>query len=1081
MLLNVSSPWASQKRERVKAVIVMMIAFMAMIWSFTAIFSSHTAFAQNSQKCDSFVVIGDYQGVRDVKAGLDQKIKDKFGVDDVSTAVYNGRSTNEVASQIEKSDINGKCVIVESGTMDLQKSKGEMEKSIRRASRALSGAKQVYWVTPVVDDARVGNKYHTKKFADALRNSAGKNINVVNVQQLSVDSNLFEDDGIRMTDEGYEKRIGLIVNRVERDNKKQDDKDKSKSSTPTPAPGGGSGTGTGNQGGGGQGSSDPWGGTGSGGIDGGESGETDDTVQNPEPDDDGNPGIDYSKVSPLSMANKARNIGTSSAANNYLMVSRWENLEIPSQEIKFTSLSSIPTTLMGAGVEKAYGGTRIFYVGLVALAEVALGDVFASWAIKIADGIFARLAGGPSASIAKMSVIATSLITVALMFSLARAMDTKSRMSGRQRVMGMVQSVGKAVGGLIIIMAMSFQSAKNSNGEDYETGVSEMLEGMKSARDKAKDRDFDNENMDTGEGSKQAADFSTWQPLSLGWFLSLGYFMGNQVAGAFLNIGNAVLLAPMEMTANAMFESNAKNVNPACDRFVDAMNVTYRSTKYASSRPAMSSAISSIDFMYYKMALIPYKHAWGGKNFQSSNSFCINLESKSNKAAGDTLMLARTAGLYKEVAGSGNLIHYSGMSEATYTNGRHTASNPAENFSHGLPSLDGLLVDSKGNWQNNDEKGTYRVIARARNYLSGGTDVLEDRNPGIYYFASCVWEPDKNGAKAHSSVKKASAMGPSGVADKEKDMPPLEVEIKVRRKTKKYLEQSESVVNNSGRAGTHESLEKTKKLFDETRELGSDGEEGEGGEDNAPPPEENKDDNNDDNKDDNKDGEDKDANTNDEKDDDESNAETGDSEAVKIPSPTSRRISDFDCSNDFIVNLDDIKSEAMTGFNSQNHWAQRWDYTPAPPRSLMEVSKNVYDRIAGKVAGWLTTDNDAGLQEKNGEEDGGEPDENETLEHISKDNPAIDPKVAFNDLVDGDTSNNPAKDFWEHMAGKSHKGGAMFVSAISFTAAATAALVLGGVLAMILGINLVLSLFLMFAGFMFIVYVFQSAIKGVMK
>ena len=1139
MIITASSPWKNKAAAQWRNIVISLVFLIGLVASFSAIFSTESATAQvnGSDGCTSMTLIGDHQGVQDMRADMEKKAESELGIKDFDSQVYNGRNTNQIARQIKSSNLSGRCVIIEGGTGDLKSSRKEIEKSLDKAMKAInaSGAKKVFWVSPVVDDARAGKKYSTKVFADALREKSGGKVKIINIQQLSVKSDLFKDNGLTMTEEGYKERVDLIIKKAKpianpdgknNDNKSGDNKDSRNNNSGNNSgdknsgdnsgnnnsgnnsgdssgnnsgnnnsgnsnsgnsnsgnnsgnnnSGGNSGNNSGNNNSGGNSGGDLRGGERSSGNAESGRGNEDNVVV------DGGPGrnVDTQLSSPLAMSKNIAEYGKSNASQ-FLIVNRWGGFNIASPAFRIDQPVSTGqgsfNSLLSNGL---FNLAQFFFSILINGLLLVVGDSIPTLGIKVANASFALLIGGYAGSKGIVTSIATALCTIAFVFSFMTAIDTKARMTPKQRVMHVGSSVMRVMVAVMAFLFVAYQSSKNHN-EDY---TSELVHEISTAKDQ--NVDIDPKNTGAENREKTAGDFTSWEPFSLGWFLSLAYFLGNQVASAGFNIGSALVIYPIDKVSTAIDDAFSGNdLRPACDRYVDSVNLAFRGTKFATGSPAISTTLSSLDYTYVRLVIKPYSYLWGGSSFQSGNSYCRDFEQKAGRPAGEMLLMARGAGMWKEAAGSGNIIESQGVSPDKYANGSHISSAATSNLSGGLISGQaGVLVTPEGRWQGDNE---YSAMERANSFLKGGKDKsVSDADPGTYYFASCVWTPDSATSHIDSSMKGVTSMGPAGLSDKDQDLPPYEVEVEMNKYMEESLDKSAGIVSGVGSVGA--TADKYNEFFDNAKG---------GGEEAEQEQEEDTEDNKDADKD--KDSEDKDSEDKDSEDkdsegtDDGGSSDTGDKEEkeqedkdkkkIKIPSPQYRRLNDEDCQNPFVFYLDSIGSDGMSGWNSQSQWAERWDYTPLPPPTLMDslssalsgASKSAIESVPGGSFLYNVWDNAKNFGEwgaekikgaiTGGSDDSGDDsgDSGETLDPIDpEDNPKIDPSVALDESVNS-SGYNTAKDFWEYRAGY-HTDGTTTVVSLIVIFIGVGMIILYIIPVLLLGIvNIVFAIYLMLSG-----------------
>lgn len=429
------------------------------------------------------------------------------------------------------------------------------------------------------------------------------------------------------------------------------------------------------------------------------------------------------------------------------------------------------------------------------------------------------------------------------------------------------------------------------------------------------------------------------------------------------------------------------------------------------------------------------------------------MENQAGRPVGEILLMARGAGIWKEAAGSGNIIKGKQVSETQYANGEHMYVSTSSNLTEGLPSgKDGVLVDAAGNWRGSD---SYNAMSRAENFVSGGKDLSpSNSDPARYYFASCIWDPREENSKIEAGFAGLIAMGPTGLVEEGKPIPPLEVEVGYNKYIADSLKESRDIVSSVGSLSSTQG--KATEFFDNMAlEPGAE------------------------------------------------------AEKKKIPSPSSVNLGNEDCQNPFIFNLDDVSAGGLSGWNSQNQWASRWDFTPLPPPSLSDSLKSALlgagvnavknlpvmgtifrSANAIREASGAAWDAAKGVWNTvtdilPGGEEGGEGEEasqEETLKPIDpKDNPPLDPKVSLSESVSSE-GYNTAMTFWETRNGQGPAGilGMMASVVIILVSLCIFTLYILPV-AIISVLNFALSVYLFNAGFILIAGLIGMAFRGTTK
>lgn len=923
MIKFVQSPWKDTRFQRSRNLVLSVILLFTIAISFIAVFTTYSSKAQagnNAANCTSFRLFGDIHGAGDNKAGLKDRLDKDLGVTDYRSHTHGGRDVNDIVDEIKAAKLGqGSCLIIEGGTKNIfEKTKspeGYTEEDNRKAIEALleatKGAPKVFWVTPIVNESNTSG-LQTKKFNKLLSEVVGQkgnNVEIVDIQQLSLDGDNFNgDSNFVMTNDGYKKRVDIIMGEIKKNVKKNDDKP-STSSSNTPAPGGdnnnggsnnGGNTGGGNTGGGNTGGGNTGGGAPaySGGAEDGGDSNVGSNVCSSKDRDEGKCGSPELKDAPLEKFREIEDINNFGSAQKYLMSTRWNQSQLPVTQIDFLN----PSTLLSSGMvtfANLFLALSNICVGfLMAAITAASGDILVSSAMRMANGVFGFLAGGSlgvddatgSGSSARLSVIATSIATIAGIFALFNALRSDAGPI-KNRLASVAWAVLKSMLSILFLVFVAFQSKKGAPGGTQDGNLDSDNTAIV-----VKDGDggtLNNNKFDKDGITKaqRAGDFESWAPMSLGWFLSLGYWGGQQIASAAYQIGAVFILRPVEkMTEIANSESEKNGPAPACDRYADAINLAFRKTRVAESSQNLATLMSTIDYFFYRYHFWAYKEMYGGHTFSAGNSFCIELENRNDVNPSEMLLFLRAAGMAKEFAGTGNIMDDAG----TYTNGRHSAVDFRYNLSSGAPQSDGYIIRQNGTWQSASD--IFAPSERAKRFLGMGSG----KEGYKWYFAACYWDPKQTRSYLHSTWKDTRAQGASGTIVTDHGFK-WEKELLSEENFKKLKEAAVRNYNGStaqlGSTGLT-NVDLANKLFDEV-EWGE-GEEG--------------------------------------------------AEKIKIQSPKNDRLNDADCQNNQIMPLDSTKSDSSaSGWGSGNPWASRWDFDAVDPKSLTQFLDELKDDAKGAV------------------------------------------------------------------------------------------------------------------------------------
>lgn len=1018
MIKFVQSPWKDTRFQRSRNLVLSVILLFTIAISFIAVFTTYSSKAQagnNAANCTSFRLVGDIHGAGDNKAGLKDRLDKDLGVTDYRSHTHGGRDVNDIVDEIKAAKLGqGSCLIIEGGTKNIfEKTKspeGYTEEDNRKAIEALleatKGAPKVFWVTPIVNESNTSG-LQTKKFNKLLSEVAGQkgnNVEIIDIQQLSLDGDNFNgDSNFVMTNDGYKKRVDIIMGEIKKNVKKNDDKP-STSSSNTPAPGGDNNNGGSNNGGNTGGGNTGGGNTGGGNTGGGapayDRGATDgsdtnvgSSVCSSKDRNEGKCGNTDLKFAPIEKFREIQSINNFKEAQNYLMASRWSQSSLPVAPVDFED----PITLIShpmVSVANFFIGVSSLCISLLISAATAVsGDLLVTLTMRFANGTFGFLAGGSlgvneatgTGSSARLSVIATSIATIAGIFALFNALRSDAGPI-KNRLASVAWAVLKSMLSILFLVFIAFQSKKGAPG------------GTSGAEEMGKDntsiivRDGDGSTLDNNKFDRngpvdhqRASDFQSWAPMSLGWFLSLGFWGGQQIAGAMYQIGAVFILRPIEIVTQSMSAENTGESAPACDRYADAVNLAFRKTRVAETSQNLATLMSTMDYIFYRYHFWAYKEMLGGHTFSAGNSFCTALEVQNDVNASEMLLFLRAAGMAKEFAGTGNIMDDAG----TYTNGRHSAVDFRYNLSKGAPQSDGYIIRQNGTWQSASDR--FNPMQRAERFLG-----LKHSSIGArWYFSACYWDPTQQRSYLHSTWKGVKAQGPAALIEDDMD---IKWEVDLQRK-EDFDKLKEAAVRD--RNGLNQNIGdsgKTDKdlivrVFDNV----------------------------------------------------EWDEESGEDHKEKILShnPKNDRLNDGDCQNSLIMPIDHLNEDASaTGWGSGNPWAARWDFNPISPKSLTELLKDKGKEAVKNgfkstvklgwekakrvpVLGMAPTLAEGGydglkiLQGKLGDLMGHFEDKPETID-INKDD-KTDPSTAFF-AVRSDNGSSPAETFWNTATGKGSLG-----------------------------------------------------------
>lgn len=783
------TPWdtgaISKRRNMLTAVFITLM----MVASVFGIFLSSQAKAQDSDAsgCENYLIVGDTHGVGDKSAGLEDKLLSS-GAKSVEFLVHNGRNTSEIADQLEGQNLDDTCVIIEGGTANSQDSKEDIDSDIKSVLDNASSAKHVFWVTPVVSDSKAGANWSTKKFNNSLNEAASGNddLTIIDLQDMSLKDDLFRDNGVSMTDDGYNQRAEAIASGARVDPEESGDNSDDSSSDDSSGNGDGSGdsgnsdsgnSDNGNSNGGG-GNSD--GGSNSGNNDGTSNGGNREANRNEDCDTSECFNGDPSKASPKAIADSLNEVTDYGTASRYLAIQRWGAVNIAAPAYDFTDPASLPSALSSRAVGGLMGLGATAMTMTFTIIILAFTPDVTSFMTSIADYIFGNFIGGNildegSSNAGSTGVLVTSILTILILMSIIRAASTDTNMSLKQRAAGALSSIAKGAILLMLVMFMAAQSKKNHEGESEQTAQNTSDEAFEDIMDSDNDGNLPEGGGDTeytggaqggqgGGSTNNINDPSSWHALSLGWIVSTAYYYGQMAGGAVSNIVGSFLITPIDFVTNSV-ENYTKNYDgyTACDRYTGAMHVAFNATGAVQTNANKSNVLTSLDNLYIGTFFNAYQTIYGGQTEAAGNSWCFVLERENGVRPAEWMMLSRTAGLYYEGIGQGNIIPT--MDTSVHTTGEMSNVDPQAATTNGLKSSQGYLLKADGSWQSNNPAFNYPL--RAATFMGGGNEAAAAE--ARYYMSACEWTPGDTYGHINDDWKYVRAMGKTGGDDSSGD------------------------------------------------------------------------------------------------------------------------------------------------------------------------------------------------------------------------------------------------------------------------------------------------------------------------
>lgn len=774
MISYANEPWKKRGLSSFLNHILAVMFLGVILLSYSFMLGNSKALAEPNEgvmeTCSTVIIAGDVHAVEDEGADLHKKLKDS-GVKTIKSYTHEGRRTNEVVNAIKDVDPKGKCFIIEAGTGNLHdKSSEQNRKEINRMAEKLKDANKVYWVSPVISGDRSDLGVSSKQFNDDLRDvlKDKKNFNVINAQKLSSNPSHFDKEsingaGMRMTSEGYNRRVDLIVDSIQEDLKIETPTSPSpspSSSAPSnasqaPAPGGGEQTvpvpdSDGDQ-------------TTPGGGDKTTPAPTPDGEEDTDPKDPPSENWETDAYSPLSFAEKLDTMQSSEEASRYLTLVRWGVPSVPIQKYSPDN-TSFQLNPQNQRNQQILAGAHATMMGGYAFLNAALNSDFGTLALKVGDYFYGKFFGLESSRTASLNgdnkaafALLSSIFMIAFMLAGWRSLSSMS-MSPKQRVSSFFTSIAKTSLVMSFAIVSGTMSKANAAGDaHHDQAMEQIAEGIVNNTSENIDfetleKDSEKYNMDEigsgwkkylltwndSKGEKRDINIpSSWRTFSLGWIVSMIYEAGKIFSFAVVSIITIFITGPIESMRNAISKTDTVqryHNDGVCERYVDAMHVAYGHTSIMASSPATAMAIRSFDLIYYDLIYTIYSRTYGDNTDSTEKGWCWYAEVNSNVHPGEYMMLMRTAGNYGYVIGTGDLITgRNAAAQASYTDGKHSMLSIDSSLSNNTSKTGGILVDASGKWTGGDPDGAVR---RAEAFMGVGRGI-NGASEAKFYHAAC--------------------------------------------------------------------------------------------------------------------------------------------------------------------------------------------------------------------------------------------------------------------------------------------------------------------------------------------------------
>ena len=245
---------------------------------------------------------------------------------------------------------------------------------------------------------------------------------------------------------------------------------------------------------------------------------------------------------------------------------------------------------------------------------------------------------------------------------------------------------------------------------------------------------------DSRSREKYSSDPGSWALGSPGWIVSTAMNLTNELGGVFTGVIDGI--------THSLTSSTDQGAGSACDRYVAGMHAIYKTSGAGREMGGKSNILIAYDRLITQLYFSNYRLAALGDSVGAENSWCRMAENQTGSPVGDQVLIARAAGLYSELIGTGGLGTFTGNANAD----PYAISMSAVNLTGGsakytVGQSSGVLVDASGNWKESagDPSDAVEVADSifGPRYLSGS---IEDKSGGFsgsrlatMYFSGCIW------------------------------------------------------------------------------------------------------------------------------------------------------------------------------------------------------------------------------------------------------------------------------------------------------------------------------------------------------
>lgn len=414
--------------------------------------------------------------------------------------------------------------------------------------------------------------------------------------------------------------------------------------------------------------------------------------------------------SPRAHADSAQSIESATEACHYLAYCRWhEANSMPLPDVGFTKMTQMPSVIMGGLAQFifAIASLGMFIIGMALTFAISVDML--SRAVYTADYLFnvtaTQLLGMDNGGVGSQA-LALVILGLLLMVGAKILLPGISRFGFNLGA----KSVVIAFVGVIGLGVMASQSTQNhlGSGATQHSPIARLASGDGSS---------------LGHAPEDAVSTpSNWATFSPGWFVSEGQLIANHFGGVVSDATTGV--------GRAIKSGYKGQGDTSCDRYIAAMHATFLSTKAADNLGGKGSVLIAYDDLMQNLYFKPYRMAAFGESEGAGNAWCRMAENQVQAPPGEQMMLARTAGLYREAVGTGGL----GLAGPPTSVVNPDAPSPDSGVEVGSPS-GGTFVEAAGTWTKDSDKS----IQAASNYIGPNFRNSQAGTQAALYWAACDW------------------------------------------------------------------------------------------------------------------------------------------------------------------------------------------------------------------------------------------------------------------------------------------------------------------------------------------------------